>query len=162
MISPTDIIHLHSCVRLAREALDAGDSPFGSILVSGDGEILKEDRNQVVTKADITHHPEFMLVQWAQKNLSLGERAAATVYTSGEHCPMCATAHAFAGMGRIVYASSTAQLVAWRREFGVQAGPVAPLAINQIAPGLLVEGPVAGVDEEVKELHRMKHQGVNI
>ncbi|KAL4882150.1 cytidine deaminase-like protein, partial [Aspergillus karnatakaensis] len=116
MISPTDITHLRSCVRLAREALDAGDSPFGSILVSGDGVILKEDRNQVVTKADVTYHPELMLVQWAQRNLSPEERAASTVYTSGEHCPMCATAHAFAGMGRIVYASSTAQLVAWRVE----------------------------------------------
>ncbi|KAL4905232.1 hypothetical protein BDW74DRAFT_178234 [Aspergillus multicolor] len=162
MISPADIIHLRSCVRLAREALNAGDSPFGSILVSGDGETLKEDRNQVVTKADVTRHPEFTLVQWAQKNLSAEERAAATVYTSGEHCPMCASAHAFAGMGRIVYASSTAQLVAWRVEFGVKAGPVAPLAIKQVAPGLLVEGPVAGVDEEVKELHRLKQQGVNV
>ncbi|KAL3474753.1 cytidine deaminase-like protein [Aspergillus californicus] len=157
MVSTTDITHLRRCVELAREALEAGDSPFGSLLVSADSTVLKEDRNRVVTGADITLHPELMLVQWAQKNLSPTERAAATVYTSGEHCPMCATAHAYAGLGRIVYASSSAQLVAWRRELGVEPGPVVPLAIHQVAPGMVVDGPVAGVDLEVRELHLLKH-----
>ncbi|PLB49078.1 cytidine deaminase-like protein [Aspergillus steynii IBT 23096] len=161
MVSTTDITHLRRCVELAREALNAGDSPFASVLVSAEGTVLKEDRNRVVTEADVTRHPEFTLVQWAQKNLFPTQRAATTVYTSGEHCPMCATAHAFAGMGRIFYASSTAQLLAWRKEIGMDSDLVAPLAINQVAPGVPVEGPVAGLDEEVKELHRLKHLWAN-
>src|SRR3712207_7274778 len=40
---------------------------------------------------------------------------SATVYTSGEHCPLCAAAHAWVGLGRIVYASSSVQLTAWLR-----------------------------------------------
>ena len=39
--------HLQRCVELANEALEAGDEPFGSILVSGDGMVLAEARNAV-------------------------------------------------------------------------------------------------------------------
>ncbi|EED23493.1 cytosine deaminase, putative [Talaromyces stipitatus ATCC 10500] len=148
MISLSDINYLRRCVDLAREAVDAGDAPFGSILVNAAGEILQEARNRVTTEEDITLHPEFTLVIWAQKHLSPTERATTTVYTSGEHCPMCASAHAYADLGRIVYVSSSAQLVQWRREFGVKSGPVAPLPIGQVAPGLVVDGPVPGLDEE--------------
>jgi tRNA(Arg) A34 adenosine deaminase TadA len=159
MITATDITHLTRCIALAHEALVAGDSPFGSILVSADGTILHEERNRVITTNDVTAHPELRLIQWAQKNLSPVERAASTVYTSGEHCPMCATAHAFAGMGRIVYAASTDQLLPWWGEWGVEKGPVAPLSIGNVAPGIVVEGPVDEVCESVRDLHRVKHLG---
>jgi len=156
MVSNTDIGYLRRCLELAREALEGGDAPFGSVLVDATGKVLKEDRNRTVTEADVTLHPEFTLVNWAQKHLAPTERATTTVYTSGEHCPMCTTAHANAGLGRIVYASSSAQLVEWRRELGVEPGPVIPLPINQVAPGLAVDGPAPGLDEEVHELHRLK------
>lgn len=156
MLSGTDIGYLRRCVKLAREALDAGDDPFGSVLVDATGKILREDRNRDTTEADITLHPEFTLAVWAQKHMAPADRASATVYTSGEHCPMCTTAHAYAGLGRIVYASSSAQLVRWKTQLGVKAGPVVPLPINQVAPGLTVDGPAPGLDEEVYELHRLK------
>ena len=38
--------HLRRCVELAREALDAGDDPFGSVLVAADGTVLAERRNR--------------------------------------------------------------------------------------------------------------------
>jgi hypothetical protein len=31
---------------------------------------------------------------------------------------------------------------------------VRALAIGEVAPGLTVQGPVAGLDEQVRELHR--------
>ena len=69
---------------------------------------------------------------------------------------MCSSLHANVGLGRIVYISSSEQLVKWRKELEVKAGPVAPLAINQVAPELQVEGPIDGFDELVWELHRKK------
>ncbi|KAJ5103657.1 hypothetical protein N7532_004186 [Penicillium argentinense] len=161
MVSNTDLIHLRRCVELAREALEEGDAPFGSVLVDATGKVLKEDRNMTVTDADVTLHPEFMLAKWAQANLTPAERTTATVYTSGEHCPMCTAAHANVGLGRIVYASSTHQLVQWRSELGIAPGPVAPLPINQVAPGLVVEGPAPGLDEEIREFHRI-HQAQSL
>ncbi|KAJ5611074.1 hypothetical protein N7510_007793 [Penicillium lagena] len=157
MVSSADIGYLRRCVNLAREAVEAGDDPFGSVLVDATGKILREDRNRCNTEADVTLHPEFTLAIWAQKHLTPADRATATVYTSGEHCPMCTSVHAYAGLGRIVYASSSAQLILWRTQLGLKAGPVVPLPVNQVAPGLIADGPAPGLDEEVHELHRLKH-----
>ncbi|KAI1372392.1 cytidine deaminase-like protein [Hypoxylon crocopeplum] len=157
MIDSQDLVHLQRCIELAREALEAGDDPFGSILVDGvTNSILQEDRNRINTKGDPTWHPELTLAQWAGKHLTTGQRASAVVYTSGEHCPMCAAAHAWVGLGRIVYASSASQLAQWMVEFGSQPGVVRPLAINEIAPSLRVDGPAPGLDVKVKELHRLR------
>jgi tRNA(Arg) A34 adenosine deaminase TadA len=82
------------------------------------------------------------------------ERAAATVFTSGEHCPMCAAADGWVGLGRIVYVSSSEQLASWLEELGVPLPPVRNLAIREIVPALLVEGPVPDLAEQVRDLHR--------
>jgi tRNA(Arg) A34 adenosine deaminase TadA len=155
--SPQDLPHLRRCVELAAEAVAAGDFPFGSVLVAGTGRVLAEDRNRENTMGDATRHPEFELARWAAANMTAGQRAAATVFTSGEHCPMCSAAHAWVGLGRIVYVSSSEQLVTWLTELGLAPSAVIPLAINQVAPGLVVQGPVPGLDEEVHDLHRRYH-----
>src|SRR5690606_27541189 len=132
--------HLRRCVELAAEALEAGDEPFGSVLVDGAGTVLAEDRNRVAS-GDRTRHPEFELARWSAAHMSPADRAAATVYTSGEHCPMCAAAHAWVGLGRIVYVASSEQLTAWLSELGVPAPPVRTLPVQEVAPGVAVAGP---------------------
>ncbi|MEU5884286.1 nucleoside deaminase [Spirillospora sp. NPDC047279] len=157
MISEAELGHLRRCVDLAAEALADGDEPFGSVLVSASGERLAEDRNRVAG-GDRTRHPEFELARWAAANLTPEERAAATVFTSGEHCPMCAAAHAWVGLGRIVYAASSAQLVAWLTEIGAGAPPVNPLPVQEIAPHVTVEGPVERFADELRALHHECHK----
>lgn len=152
-----DLTYLRRCVELAEAALDGGDEPFGSVLVSGDGEVLFEDHNRVVAM-EATRHPEFEIARWAGEHLGADERAAATVYTSGEHCPKCSAAHAWVGLGRIVYAASSEQLGHWLSELGVAPGPVRPLAINDVAPGILVDGPAEALSERLRSLHQRAHQ----
>jgi tRNA(Arg) A34 adenosine deaminase TadA len=142
-------------VELARSALDAGDEPFGSLLVDADGDVRFEDRNQV-KDGDATRHPEFEIARWATSNLTPAERVSATVYTSGEHCPMCSAAHAWVGLGRIVYATSTKQLTGWRSEWGTAPSPVAPLPITAVAPGIEVDGPAPELAEAMKALYEAK------
>ncbi|CAM3467407.1 nucleoside deaminase [Halomonas lysinitropha] len=156
MITTTDRQHLERCVELAEEALEAGDEPFGSVLVSGDGEVLVEDHNHVAG-GDATQHPEFFLARWAAENLPPEERARATVYTSGEHCPMCAAAHGWVGLGRIVYASSSEQLETWLEALGAAPPRVRPLPIQAIVPDAQVEGPEPELAERVHSLHRRLH-----
>jgi len=153
-VSPEDLPHLRRCVELASEAVADGDFPFGSVLVAADGQVLAEDRNRENSMGDPTRHPEFELARWAATNMTADERAAATVFTSGEHCAMCSAAHAWVGLGRIVYVSSTEQMTGWLTELGVAVSPVRPLAVSEVAPGVLVQGPVPGLAEQVHELHR--------
>ncbi|WP_085371347.1 nucleoside deaminase [Leifsonia sp. NCR5] len=150
-ISDDDRRHLTRAVQLAAEALDAGDEPFGSVLVGEDGAVLAEDRNRV-GGGDETLHPEFELARWAVRNLSPDARAAAVVYTSGEHCPMCSAAHAWVGLGRIVYAASAEQISGWRASWGAPVSAVSALPIQTVAPGVPVDGPVAPFDDEVRRL----------
>jgi tRNA(Arg) A34 adenosine deaminase TadA len=149
----TDLIYLRRCVELAREGLEDGDEPFGSLLVDGSGVVRFEDRNRV-KDGDETRHPEFEIARWSASRLTADERAAATVYTSGEHCPMCSAAHAWMGLGPIVYAGSSAQLTGWRAAWGLPPSPVRPLAVQDVAPGIQVRGPFPELEDELRELHR--------
>jgi tRNA(Arg) A34 adenosine deaminase TadA len=157
-LSLTDRQHLVRCVELARGALDAGDEPFGSVLVDADGTVLAEGRNRVVETGDATQHPELELARWAAAHLTPEQRAGATVYTSGEHCAMCAAAHGWVGLGRIVYASSSAQLVQWLTEAGAAPPPVLPLPVQQVAPHVVVEGPVDDLAAQVRLLQLEAHR----
>jgi tRNA(Arg) A34 adenosine deaminase TadA len=154
-ISDDDLERLRRCVELAREALDDGDEPFGSILVGGGGTTLYEDRNRV-KDGDHTRHPEFAIARWAVDNLIPDDRALATVYTSGEHCPMCAAGHAWVGLGRIVYAASSEQLTQWLAEWGSPPPPVAPLPITTVAPHVAVDGPAPELADTMKALYEAK------
>lgn len=153
MITDVDMNHLRRCVELARTALEKGDEPFGSVLVSADGRVLAEDHNRVAG-GDHTQHPEFNLARWAANHMTPEERSKATVYTSGEHCPMCAAAHGWVGLGRIVYASSSEQLVQWLGEMGIPPSRVRNLPIRDVIRDTPVDGPVPELAEEIRELHR--------
>jgi hypothetical protein len=62
-------------------------------------------------------------------------------------------------LGRIVYAVSSAQLSAWLAEWGVTPAPVRPLAIQDVAPGVPVEGPAPELADEMKGLHARRFGG---
>ncbi|TDC91073.1 nucleoside deaminase [Actinomadura sp. 7K507] len=147
-----ELVYLNRCVELAAAALESGDEPFGSVLVAASGEVLFEDRNRTAD-GDQTRHPEFEIARWAARNLAADERPAATVFTSGEHCPMCSAAHGWVGLGRIVYIHSSAQVAAWRAELGVPPGPVTPFPVQEVVPGIRVDGPVPSLESTMRELH---------
>ncbi len=156
-LSETDLAHLHRCVELAREGLEDGDEPFGSLLVDSTGTVRFEDRNRV-KDGDETRHPELEVAKWSATHLTAEERATATVYTSGEHCPMCSAAHGWMGLGRIVYAVSSAQLGTWLAEWGVPPGRVNPLPVTAVAPDVPVDGPAPDLADEMRALHRALHE----
>lgn len=156
VINEQDRVFLRRCIELATSALAAGDAPFGSVLVSSGGDILFEDRNRI-SSGDHTQHPEFAIARWAAENMAPEDRLQATVYTSGEHCPMCAAAHGWVGLGRIVYASSSKQLSAWLAELGVPPSRVRPLPIGDVIVGTQVDGPDDELSAQVHQLHIKRH-----
>ncbi|WP_217637329.1 hypothetical protein [Geodermatophilus telluris] len=62
------------------------------------------------------------------------------------------------GLGRIVYASSSAQLSGWLADLGVPPGPVRSLPVPEVVPGVPVDGPAPGLDEQVRVLHERLHR----
>ena len=45
MVDDEDRAHLRRCVELARDAVDVGEQPFGSVLVDADGQVRFEDHS---------------------------------------------------------------------------------------------------------------------
>ncbi len=90
----------------SRQALAAGDMPYGATLVSPAGEVLLTERNRERSRGDCSAHAEMMLVRRAAEQLGAAALQRATVYASGEPCAMCSGAMYWAGIGRVIYAAS--------------------------------------------------------
>lgn len=151
--------YLERAVELAEDALNSGNKPFGSVLFDQSGNVLFEDHNRVNTK-NAFYHPEYAISLWALEHMTADARKEAVVYTSGEHCPMCSTSHALAGLGKIVYASSSEQLSEWLKEFGVGPSAFSSKSVKEMIPGIEVEGPHHELSERVKALHQRYYKEV--
>lgn len=100
--------YLRMAIRLAAQARAAGNPPYGSLLVSAEGDVVAEEQNTAITGRDITADPELKLARWAARELGAAARTT-TMYTSCQPCSMCANAIARAELGRVVYALSSEQ-----------------------------------------------------
>lgn len=143
-VADTDLAHLHRAIELARAARDAGNHPFGAVVVAADGRTV-EAGNTVVTAHDPTGHAETNVVRAAAAVLDDGELAASTLFTSTEPCAMCTGAIYWSGIERIVYALGEDEL---RRIVAAQEGvPTMALPCREVLAhgGRPVEvvGPVA-------------------
>jgi tRNA(Arg) A34 adenosine deaminase TadA len=157
-LNDIDLKHLKHCLVLAEEALKAGDEPFGSILVNQKNELIATARNRV-NEINVLAHPEIELANWAAENLSEEERKKTTMYTSGEHCPMCAAAHGWVGLGKIVYLSSAEQLGKWLEEINAKPAPINFIPIEKIIKNITIKGPVSGeLLQKIKDLQLKYHK----
>jgi tRNA(adenine34) deaminase len=130
---------LREAIAASRDAMHAGDEPYGASLVSPSGELLMVARNRQHTDRDLTAHAEMVLVRQAQAALGAAALRGATVYASGEPCAMCSGALFWAGVARVVFAAPQSDLAA------TMGGAVLPLTARQVLTGAhpapLVEGP---------------------
>ena len=102
--------HLSEAVGLARLAREHGNHPFGALVVSSGGRVVRAE-NTVVTTGDPTGHAETNLVRLAAAELSPAELATSVLYTSTEPCAMCAGAIFWAGIGTVVFALGGDELI---------------------------------------------------
>ncbi len=153
-ITDIDYKHLEHCLSLAEDALLAGDAPFGSILVNTKNEVIATARNKA-NSLNILSHPEIELAHWAVENLSVDQRKQTTMYTSGEHCPMCSAAHGWVAIGKLVYLSSADQLVEWLKEFGAAEAPIHFVSSRDIIKNCEIKGPASGeLLDAIKDLQK--------
>jgi len=106
-----DAAHLSTAVELARLAREHGNHPFGALVVTAAGRTVAAE-NTVLTSGDPTGHAETNLVRLAAAQLTPGELATCTLYTSTEPCAMCCGAIFWAGIPTVVYALGGDELIA--------------------------------------------------
>jgi tRNA(Arg) A34 adenosine deaminase TadA len=111
VLTPADETLLRRAIAIAAHAVTLGDAPYGSLLADADGTILIEEHNTVKRDGDISAHPELKLARWAARELSPDAAAKTTMYTSCQPCGMCTGGIVRSGLGRVVYALATDQLV---------------------------------------------------
>ena len=106
-----DLYYLRKANEIAFSARRHGNTPFGAILVSPDGEILLTQENIEITESDCTGHAESALMRKASKNFDKDFLWECTIYTTFEPCAMCAGAIYWGNVGRVVYGATEKKLL---------------------------------------------------
>lgn len=126
-------------MQLAIEQAKKGDYPFGAVIVR-DGKVLALGRNSSTRDSDPTAHAEMMAIRAFLQGHEPEDFKMATLYSSGEPCPMCMGAIIWCGFRRLVYAASIGQLSANIGQIGVTARQIAdatPFADIELTGGVL-------------------------
>jgi tRNA(adenine34) deaminase len=89
----------------ALKAYEAGEIPVGAVIVSN-GRIIARAHNQTELLNDVTAHAEIIALTAAADFLGSKYLDECTLYVTLEPCVMCAGAHAWSQLGRLVYAAS--------------------------------------------------------
>jgi tRNA(Arg) A34 adenosine deaminase TadA len=139
---------IRKCIKLAEQAVQKGNHPFGALLVL-DEEIILTAENTVTTERDWTRHAELNLIRFAMQVHDAQILSRCTLYTSTEPCPMCSGAIYRVSIPRVVFGCSSETL-------GSITGRSPEATCRQIfAAGkrtVEVIGPV--LEGEAAEIHR--------
>ncbi|MEM7258336.1 MAG: nucleoside deaminase [Pseudomonadota bacterium] len=104
-----DLEYLNRTIELADEAVAEGNHPFASILVSANGTVLCEAKNNFLVDRG-PGHAETNLARHAAREFDIETLRHATLYTSVEPCSMCAGTIYWAEIGAVVYGMSEKSL----------------------------------------------------
>ena len=97
-------------MRLALEEAKKGDAPYGAVIVK-DNQVVALAHNTVKRDSDPSAHAEINVIRNLTAQLQNPSLEGYTIYTTGEPCPMCATACVWTGISEIVYGASIEDLV---------------------------------------------------
>jgi tRNA(adenine34) deaminase len=132
-------------MRLALDEAARGDYPFGAVIVR-DGEVLARGRNLGIRERDPTAHGEMVAIRNFLAAHGPEKLKGATLYTSGESCPMCMGAIIWCGISRVVFGASIEQLAAKIGQIMVTDAEIAdktPFAEIELTGGVLANDALA-------------------
>ncbi len=141
---------MREAIRLAGEARNRGDEPFGALLVL-EGECILEARNAINTESDLTQHAELRLISKASRRLDPEAIAAATLYTSTEPCAMCSGAIYWSGVSHMVFGFRASSLSEMTGGSGLHQP--SRQVLGNASREITIEGPV------LEDTARAVHEG---
>ncbi|MBW4644317.1 MAG: nucleoside deaminase [Goleter apudmare HA4340-LM2] len=98
-------------MHLALAEAKKGDAPYGAVIVK-DNEVVAVAHNTVRRQSDPSAHAEINVIRSLTAKLQNPSLEGYSIYTTGEPCPMCATACVWTGISEIVYGASIQELIA--------------------------------------------------
>ncbi len=130
-------------MRIALEEAALGDEPyfFGAV-IERDGEVLARGRNLWNQQQDPTAHAEMVAMRRFLAAHGIEKLKGATLYATGEPCPMCMGASVWCGIARVVYGASIAQLATKTGQIMITDAEIAdktPFADIALTGGVLAE-----------------------
>jgi guanine deaminase len=101
----TDADFMRLAITKTREGIDAGQSPFGSVIGRG-GEVVAATHNTVWKTTDPTAHAEVNCIRATAAKLQSIFLNGCTLYSTTEPCPMCLAAIHWAKIDRVVFGAT--------------------------------------------------------
>ena len=90
----------------AEAALSAGQTPFGAVVVNGQGALIGEGHNRVRADLDPTAHGEIVAIRAAWRRVGAWSNlGGGTLYTSCEPCLLCSFVITQISFRRVVFAA---------------------------------------------------------
>ncbi|MDR2847436.1 MAG: nucleoside deaminase [Mycoplasmataceae bacterium] len=94
---------MQAAIKLAYKGMKANaGGPFGAVIVC-QGKIVGQGYNQVLKTNDPTKHAEMVAISDAAKNLGRFDMSDCEIYATGQPCPMCLAAIAWARIKTCYY-----------------------------------------------------------
>jgi tRNA(Arg) A34 adenosine deaminase TadA len=147
--------YLKRAIEVSKKSRESGNTPFGAILVDGEGNILMEQGNVEITEHRCTGHAETTLVEKASQKYSKDFLWNCTLYTTAEPCAMCSGAIYWGNIGTVVYAMEERTLL--RLTGSHEQNPTFDLPCRDVfAKGqkdIKVIGPFESLSEEAAQVH---------
>ncbi|KAJ8654009.1 hypothetical protein O0I10_010345 [Lichtheimia ornata] len=147
------IKHLRITIDIAARGRSMGHHPFGSTLVSPEGEILLQQCN-----FGPVFHAESELARVAATNFSPEYLSKCVLYTSVEPCAMCTGTCYWANIGTLAFGLPGSKLAELTDAAGSKENPTLKLTTREIlATGsrdIKVFGPFPELEEEIVKDHK--------
>ena len=147
--------YLERCIEVSKHSREAGNTPFGALLVDAEGNILMEQENVEISTHKATGHAETQLIERASMEYSKEFLWNCTLYTTAEPCAMCAGAMYWANIGTVVYAMTEERLLQMTGSH--EQNPTFTMTCKEVfAKGqkkIKVEGPFDSLAEKAAEVH---------
>lgn len=97
--------YLRMAMDEAESAAQAGNHPYGAVLVDPEGNIVATGRNGAVTENDPSSHAEMNVIRQACRDRQTLTLEGYRLYTNGAPCTMCAMAIVRTGVSEVWYSA---------------------------------------------------------
>lgn len=130
-----DEAFMGEAIAIARRALALGEPPVGACVVAAD-QVLAVAHNGVIGGPDATAHAEILAIRAACQRCRAPRLDGCTLYATVEPCPMCLAACHYAGIARVVFGASLADM----------HGVTGDECFADAPGGIVLAGPVRGAE----------------